>query len=576
MNTPAVKFPYQDATLSPDARARDLVARMTLEDKAGAMFQTIVAVGPIDQPMTAFGLPSLASIAINHRISYLYVVGNANDSREFARWINSAQDLVARSGLGIPITFSTDPRHGFAENPGSAMLSSMFSLWPESIGLAALRSPELVERFADIVRQEYVSVGLRSALHPQIDVATEPRWSRAGATFGEDAHLTAELAAAYVRGLQGAKLGSTSVSAMAKHFPGGGPQKDGEDPHFTYGKEQVYPGGNFRYHLEPFVAAIEAGVAEIMPYYGMPVGTEYDEVGFAFDKAIVTELLRDQLGFDGVVCTDFGLLTDVVIMGSDMPARAWGLETKTRQERILRLLDAGVDQFGGELCTEELIAAVRLGKVAESRLDVSVVRLMRQKFELGLFENAYADEEQAVAIAGNAAFRAEGDRAQRAAMTLLTNGTIDDAPALPVSGSLRVYAVIRTASPHETRGIGFEAFFHAGSLEFPAEEAARLGAICDAVPTIIDITLDRATILGDLVESAAAIIADYGASDQAVLDVLTGRAHPEGRLPFDLPSSMEAVRRSREDVPFDTQAPAFRFGHGLAYADTTVAVEAAV
>ncbi len=440
MNAADAKFPYHDPSLAPAARANDLVARMTLEDKAGQMFQTIVAVGPIDTPVTAFGLPSLASLAINHRISYLYVVGGADDPREFAQWVNSGQELALRSGLGIPITFSTDPRHGFVDNPAASALSSMFSLWPESIGLAALRSPETVERFADIVRQEYVSVGLRSALHPQIDVATEPRWSRAGATFGEDAELTAELAAAYVRGLQGERLGSTSVSAMAKHFPGGGPQKDGEDPHFTYGKEQVYPGGNFRYHLKPFIAAIEAGVAEIMPYYGMPVGTEYEEVGFAFNKAIITDLLRRQLGFDGVVCTDFGLLTDAVILGSDMPARAWGLESLTRQERIIRLLDAGVDQFGGEMCTEELISAVRLGRVEESRLDESVVRLLTQKFELGLFENPLADEQQAIAIAGNAEFRAEGDRAQRASMTLLTNRENEGIPTLPVTGPRRVYA----------------------------------------------------------------------------------------------------------------------------------------
>jgi len=583
-------FPYQDATLAPAARAADLVARMTLEDKAGMMFQSTVTVGPLDAPGRTFGVPSLASLVINHRISYLYVLGDADDAREFARWLNSAQELALRSTLGIPITFSTDPRHGFVDNPAASSRSNMFSLWPESIGLAALRSPELVARFADIVRQEYVSVGLRSAVHPQIDVATEPRWSRVGATFGEDADLTSELAAAYVRGLQGERLGPTSVSAMAKHFPGGGPQKDGEDPHFTYGKEQVYPGGNFRYHLKPFLAAIDAGVAEIMPYYGMPVGTEYEEVGFAFNKAIITDLLRRQLGFDGVVCTDFGLLTDAVILGSELPARAWGLESASRQERLSRLLDAGVDQFGGESCTEELIAAVRLGRVDESRLDESVLRLLTQKFELGLFEHPFADEEQAVAIAGNAAFRAEGERAQRAAMTVLTNSEVEGVPTLPVRGPRRVYAenldiagetgwtrvdspedadlaVIHLVSPFETRGVGFEAFFHAGSLAFDPDELARLTRICTTVPTVIQLTLDRAAVLGELVEHAAAIVADYGASDAARLDVLTGRSRPEGRLPFDLPSSMDAVRNSREDVPFDTESPAFRFGHGLTYAE---------
>lgn len=580
----ALRFPYQDPALEPRQRAEDLVSRMTLEDKAGTMFQSIVTVSPVDQPERMFGLPSLASLVINHRITYLYVVGNAADARGFVQWANQAQSLALGSGLGIPITFSTDPRHGFIENPAASSTSSMFSQWPEAVGLAALRSEELVEQFADVMRQEYVAVGLRSALHPQIDVATEPRWARAGATFGEDAALTARLGAAYIRGLQGDRLGADSVIAMAKHFPGGGPQKDGEDPHFTYGKEQVYPGGRFRYHLEPFIAAIEAGVAQMMPYYGMPVGTEYDEVGFAFNKAIVTSLLREQLGFDGIVCTDFGLLTDADIMGVPMPARAWGLENTTRPDRIVRLLEAGIDQFGGELCTEELVTVVRSGRVAEERLDASVVRLLTHKFELGLFDRPLIDEDAAVAVAGKAEFRALGEKAQRDAMTLLTNAEA----ILPLGGALKVYAenldvsaeagwtavetpveadvaVLRLKAPFEPRGPGFELFFHAGSLAFDDETMARLTGICRTVPTVVVIGLDRAAVLGELVDGAAAIVAEFGASDAAVLDVLTGRAKPLGRLPFDLPSSMAAVERSREDVPFDTEAPSFRFGHGLSY-----------
>ncbi|HYP74296.1 MAG TPA: glycoside hydrolase family 3 N-terminal domain-containing protein, partial [Microbacterium sp.] len=392
----------------------------------------------------------------------------------------------------------------------------------------------------------------------------------------------------YIRGLQGERLGPDSVIAMAKHFPGGGPQKDGEDPHFTYGKEQVYPGGQFRYHLEPFIAAIEAGVGQMMPYYGMPVGTDYDEVGFAFNKAIVTTLLREQLGFDGVVCTDFGLLTDADILGAPMPARAWGLENTTRHDRIVRLLEAGVDQFGGELCTEELVTVVRAGRVDERRIDTSVARLLAHKFELGLFDRPLIDEEKAVAVAGSASFRELGEKAQREAMTLLTNGDAIGAPVLPIRGALTVYAenldltgeadwsrvetpeeadvaILRLKAPFEPRGPGFELFFHAGSLAFDDETMARLTAICRAVPTVVVISLDRAAVLGDLVDSAAAIVADYGASDRAVIDVLTGRSHPRGKLPFDLPSSMAAVEASREDVAFDTEAPSFRFGHGLSY-----------
>ena len=188
-------------------------------------------------------------------------------------------------------------------------MAGSFSQFPEPTGLAATRDPELVQQFADIARQEYLAVGIRLALHPMADLATEPRWCRINGTFGEDADLTAKMTAAYIRGFQGESIGRESVACMTKHFPGGGPQKDGEDAHFPYGREQVYPGNNFEYHLKPFEAAFAAGTSQIMPYYGMPEGTQYEEVGFSFNKEIITGLLRGKYGFDGVVCTDWGLLT---------------------------------------------------------------------------------------------------------------------------------------------------------------------------------------------------------------------------------------------------------------------------
>ena len=236
-------------------------------------------------------------------------------------------------------------------NPGAHMTTQAFSDWPEAPGLAAIGDEALVEQFADIARQEYLAVGLRAALHPMADLATEPRWARVNGTFGEDNQLAARLTAAYIRGFQGAELGARSVACMAKHFPGGGPQKDGEDPHFGYGREQVYPGEHFDYHLPPFQAAIDAGIAMIMPYYGMPVDTEYEPVGFAFNKGVITGLLREEFGFDGVVCTDWGPLTDAHVAGTVFPARAWGVEQLSLEERTLKALEAGVDQFGGEHCT---------------------------------------------------------------------------------------------------------------------------------------------------------------------------------------------------------------------------------
>jgi beta-glucosidase len=405
-------------------------------------------------------------------------------------------------------------------------------------------------------------------------------------TFGEDADLTSRLVTASIRGFQGAELGPASVATMTKHFPGGGPQKDGEDPHFAYGREQVYPGGQIEYHLKPFRAAIAAGTSQIMPYYGMPVGTDWEEVGFAFSHGVITKLLRNELGFDGIVCTDWGLIGDSVIMGQPMPARAWGVERLSELDRVVKIIDAGCDQFGGESKPELVIEAVRSGRVSEERIDQSVRRLLREKFVLGLFDQPFIDLDHAVATIGRADFVAEGEAAQSAAIVRLTAAGSGPA-ALPLAGDQTVYveniapvpaarlgqvvddpadadlAVLRINAPFEPRPGGFESFFHAGSLEFASEERERILTICRQLPTIILLFLDRPAIVPEIAEAADALLVEFGARDDAVVDVLLGAAHAHGRLPFDLPSSMRAVAESRSDVPFDTADPLFRFGHGI-------------
>ncbi|HBR89992.1 MAG: beta-glucosidase [Microbacterium sp.] len=558
---------------------------MTMAEKAGLFFHTMIAIGDLDEDNPAFGLPAPRELVAGRHMSHFNLLGAAPTGRQMAEWHNALQELAASTRLGIPVTLSTDPRHSFSDNPGAAIMAGPFSQWPETMGLAAIGDEELVERFADIARQEYTAVGLRVALHPQVDLATEPRWARQTATFGEDADLAGRMGAAYIRGFQGEAFGVGSVSTMTKHFPGGGPQKDGEDPHFAYGREQVYPGGMFEHHLKPFEAAFQAGTRQVMPYYGMPVGTEHEEVGFGFNRSVITGLLRERYGFDGLVCTDWGLITDAEILGTPFPARAWGVEHLTPSERMMRVLDAGVDQFGGETCTALLVELVAAGEVAEERLDVSARRILREKFELGLFEQPFVDVAAADEIVGRADFRAAGEAAQRAAITLLA-----DSGVLPLPTGRRLYvegvdpeiaarygtvvatpaeadvAVLRLRAPFEERGSTFENFFHAGSLAFPDDVIAHVREVAQAVPTVVDVLLDRPAILTPIVEDVAALTANWGASGAALFDVLTGVAEPQGRLPFDLPRSMAAVERSRPDVPFDTVDPLFRFGHGLSIA----------
>ena len=505
-------------------------------------------------------------------------------------WHNRVQQLAQETRLGIPVTLSSDPRHGFA-NLGAAFAAGAFSQWPEAIGFGAIGDEKLVEHFGDVVRREYLAVGLRVALHPQADLATEPRWARIAGTFGEDAELAGRLVAAYIRGLRGGEhLGPESVAAMVKHFPGGGPQLDGEDPHFAYGREQVYPGDNFDYHLVPFVAALAAGVTQVMPYYGMPVGTSFEEVGFGFNRGIITGLLREKYGFDGIVCTDWALVTDHVVFGEPYPGRAWGIEHLSREDRVLKIFEAGCDQLGGEACPEVVVALVTSGRLAVERVDVSVRRLLREKFVLGLFDNPFVDPDEADRFVGNAELRGDGFSAQQRSCTLLKNGGESDAGAvLPLREGSRIfcvgvdaeeaarygvvverpadaeYAVVRLKAPFETREGGLERYFHAGSLDFDDADLGEVRRLLDAVPTVVEVKLERPIVLSKLNDDAAAVVGTYGASDGAFLDVVFGRAAPEGRLPFELPSSMAEVEAQRPDVPSDTSHPLYPRGHGLSY-----------
>ncbi|MEV2278083.1 glycoside hydrolase family 3 N-terminal domain-containing protein [Nocardiopsis sp. NPDC049922] len=587
--------PYENPTLSVDERVADLVARMTLEEKAGLLFQTMITINadgtlvepgpddPVDDPM----YPSTSALVADKLMNHFNLFGAAAP-RRIAEWNNRLQDLAAGTRLGIPVTVSTDPRHGFVDNPAASAQTEGFSLWPEPPGLAAIGDEELVRRHADIVRREYLAVGIRLALHPTADLATEPRWARVMGTFGSDAETSARLVAACVRGLQGDSLGPHSVAAMTKHFPGAGPQKDGEDAHFPYGREQVYPGANFDYHLIPFEAAFAAGTSQIMPYYAMPVGTPYDEVGFGFNKGVVTGLLREKYGFDGIVCTDWGLVTDSRILGAPFPARAWGVEHLDRAGRVELILAAGADQLGGEAAPELVVELVRDGGVAEDRVDVSVRRLLREKFVLGLFDDPYVDPDEAAAVCGSPEFVAAGRAAQSRSLTVLKDRPEGaEEPLLPLSPGARIYvrgvdpsvaaryatvvaspeeadvAVVRVAAPHDQREGGFEQFFRAGRLDFTPEELRPILELARAVPTVVDVFLDRPAVIPEIAATAGALLADYGASDEAVLDVLFGHAEAEGTLPFELARSMDDVREGCEDLPNDAVDPLYPYGHGL-------------
>ena len=326
------------------------------------------------------------------------------------------------------MTISTDPRHAFIENAGVSFTAKAFSQWPEPLGLAALRDADAVREFADIARQEYVAVGIRAALHPH----ARPRHRAPLGPPGR--HLRPGPGARRPSSARPTSRGSsrrcsarTASPAPRSTSPAAARSRTARTPHFPYGREQVYPGGRFADHLAPFPAVIEAGTAAVMPYYGMPVGLEVDgepieEVGFGFNAQVVTGMLREQLGYDGVVLTDWELVNDNHVGDQVLPARAWGVEHLDPHERMERILAAGADQFGGEECVEVLLDLVAQGRVAESRDRRVGPAPARGEVPPRAVRRPVRRRGRRGRTVGREDFRAAGYEAQARSVTVLTNG----------------------------------------------------------------------------------------------------------------------------------------------------------
>ena len=577
----------KDTTITAaDARVEAVLSAMTVEEKAGSLLVARIVTGTDGalwegtEGESPFGFSPTTELLRDRHVTHLTLM-NPAPVAELARWGDEIRRLAASTRLAIPVSVASDPVHGRSRNPDVAMSGGGFTPFPEPIALAATRDPVLVRDAARMIGEELRAAGIHIALHPMADLATEPRWARVAGTFGEDPALASTLVSEYVQGLQ-----ESGVAATVKHFPGGGPQRGGEDAHFERGAHTVYPGGRFDDHLRPFAAAIEAGVVRVMPGYAAPLGLEYDEVGFAFERRLITDLLRERLGFDGVVITDFNVVHGMRLprLGVELPVRAWGMLHAEPVQRVVRLLDAGADQFGGEDDPTAILEAIERGLVSEERIDISVRRVLREKERLGLFEDA--DERAALPSTvreriATPAHVALGVRVQRASIVALQGAPIALTPATrvylegmgaealdgraiavddPMSADL---AILRLAAPYEQREGMLEQGFHSGDLEFPVDEVARIAAIAARVPTLIDVFLDRPAVLTPLAALPVTIIGTFGVDDRLLLDALTGHAPTTGRLPFDLPRSMAAVEASREDVPFDTGDPLWPFGHGL-------------
>jgi beta-glucosidase len=581
----------ENQDLEREGTVSSLLSRMTLAEKAGLMFHMTFALdasAPQNVRLLG-GFPDIDRLITDYHIRNLLLrgpLGNSETAGEVVEILNGLQEIAVRDG-GLPLTFSSNPRHSTGNPPGSGDFTRFFSKWPAMTAIAALNDPDLAEEYGAIVRQEYTAIGIRLALHPIADLATEPRWMRISGTFGQDADLVAELVSRYIRGMQGATLGPGSVACMTKHFPGGGPQKDGEDPHFSYGKEQIYPSGGFEYHLLPFKAALKAGTSQIMPYYGKPIGLEFEEVGFCFNRQVVTDLLRKELGFDGIVCSDWGILRDLQMDGMVLPAVAWGVEHLSLEDRVLKALDAGVDQFGGDCCPEVIVKLVEEGRLPESRVDESARRLLREKITLGLVDEPFVDPAGADGKVGQNHFLVRGMRAQQESTTVLKNTIIEGVTKVlplpigtkcevigfdtellakycePVDDGSAVVTLIKLEAPFDPRPSPFEQRYHAGRLHFSEAELEVLLPVLNKRHAVVAVHLERPVILPEVSDASAALLGFYGASDEAVLDVIFGHASATGRLPFDLPRSEESVVLHPPDLAGGSVDPLFLFGAGI-------------
>ena len=619
---------YEDWRLPQEIRIQDLITQMTIEEKIGFMListsrlagdfsfqqnapKTEISSGfneedlmqPINMftrkplPVPNMGAAGTTKGVMNFNLRHFILRANTS-AKILSEWSNNLQALCETSRLGIPAIIASNPRNHITADAsiGLSVGTTVFSKWPGELGLSAMRDLKLTREFAEIAAKEWSAVGLRKGYMYMADLSTEPRWQRIEGTFGEDADWTSNMIREIVLGFQGDKLGKNSVAMTTKHFPGGGPQVGGQDSHFDWGKNAHYPGGMFDYHVKPFIAAINAGTSSIMPYYSAPKDKNMEEVGFSYNKAIIQDLLRKQLGFKGIVNSDTGPI-------DMMP---WGVENLTILQRYQKALDAGVDIFSGGADPSMLLETVKKGLVSEARINESVARLLKEKFDLGLFENPYVDVDAAVKTVGNADFQEKGNLAMRKSIVLLRNET----KILPITSKTterrpKVYFETyfddgKTKTPAKT----FKPEVNKWNLEFVAtkEEAdvvilwltpnggslfssngspielqlsknkidvAHVNETTYHKPTVMIINYTSPWVIDEVDNpNVKTVLATFGTTIDAILDVVTGAYNPTGKMPFTTPISREAVLDNQSDVPGFMKSKGygwFKFGDGISY-----------
>lgn len=679
---------YEDWRLPADTRAKDLASRMSVAQIAGLMLysahQAIPSVPKGFGAGTYNGKPIQESGAnawdvsdqqkaflLKDNVRHVLVT-RVQSAEVAAKWNNAVQSLIEGEGLGIPANNSSDPRNGVvASTEYNAGAGGSISMWPEELGLAATFSPSLVENFGHTAAKEYRALGITTALSPQVDLATEPRWSRVHGTFGEDPLLSADMSRAYIDGFQ-TSLGSdeikngwgyASVNAMVKHWPGGGPEEGGRDAHFAYGKFAVYPGNNLPAHLRPFTEGAfrlngkTRSASALMPYYTISYGRDIanrENVGNGYSKYLITDLLRRQYHYDGVVCTDWLVTADEGKSPDVFAGKSWGVEKLSVAERHYKVLMAGVDQFGGNNDAGPVLEAYQMGvkehgePFMRRRFEQSAVRLLRNIFQVGLFENPYVDPAVSSKTVGRSDYMKAGFDAQLKSVVLVKNkGSV-----LPIAKTKTVYipkqftpgargwfgdvtpekldypvnrelvkkyfnvtddpamadiAIVFARGPILNVGYDKEDRSKGGNGYIPislqygpytadlarkqsmaagdpvvdpaitnrsyygkrvtAANYKELQTILDTKaamkgkPVIVSLSLANPVVVAEFEKDIEGLIINFGVQDQALLEIIAGKAEPSGLLPVQMPADMKTVETQLEDLPHDMRPYKDSQGH---------------
>jgi len=594
--------PYEDWRLSPADRTADLVSRMSLAEKAGTMMH-----GWLSAAGDGYDLNKARWLILEKHITSGITWLTAGPAC-FARQNNALQEVAEHTHLGIPVTVSTDPRSLFREKEGADKKSPELSMWPAAAGFGAIGDPDAVRLFADISRREYRAVGIHMGLSPMADLASEPRWGRISGTFGEDPEQVRELVQAYAEGLQGCPdgLARDGVISVVKHWAGhGAAAEKGFDGHLAYGRWSAFPGAAFEQHLIPYEGAFAAKVSGVMPSYTILRDLVHDghvmePVGGAFNQYLLTDLLRGRYGFSGLILSDWGVMEDCpddCMNGTNggLVGMPWGMEKATKLERYVKAVQAGIDQLGGAEQPEYLIEAVERGLLSEERLAASARRVLLLKFQLGLFENPYVSPQDAETVVNSPASHAAALSAQHRSLVLIKNENSrlplrqDLTPGKPIRVYLKGFdaaaaearglivvtdaseadlAIVRLQTPREYPYPNSKSFPE-GNLAFAPGQPdfdAVVSLAANGLPVIASVHLERPAVLTALLPHVQGLFGDFGITDSALLDVILGKAEPEGRLPFELPSSMAAVEAQKPDLPHDSENPLFPIRFGLRYA----------